>query len=222
MRAAIRHIVGMTYKPLLEKYLAKTRIYHHEGLTLSIPPGIFHPQFFFSTKLLLQQVKMQELKGRRFLELGCGSGLISLVAAKKGASVTSSDINPVAIEQLKANSHANGIELRMIESDLFRSIPPQQFDIIAINPPFYKKYPVSSYDYAWCCGEKGEYFQQLFAQLGTYMTSSSIVLMILFEGCDMEMIRTFARENGAELNCIKTTKNLLESNSIYQIIYHHA
>lgn len=79
------------------------------------------------------------LKGKKFLELGCGSGLISIAAAKKGARVTASDINPVAVEFLVKNSEENKVEIEVIESDLFNDIPKQPFDIIAINPPYYKK-----------------------------------------------------------------------------------
>jgi release factor glutamine methyltransferase len=40
------------------------------------------------------------LKNKHVLELGAGSGLIAIKAAKEGALVTATDINPVAIEYL--------------------------------------------------------------------------------------------------------------------------
>ncbi|HKB45316.1 MAG TPA: HemK2/MTQ2 family protein methyltransferase, partial [Chitinophagaceae bacterium] len=207
-----------TYKPLLVKYLSKTRIYKYENIKLEIPPQIFHPGFFFSTRLLLNYIKQLPLKDKSFLEPGCGSGLISIYAAKKGALVTSTDINPVAIEFLKKNSQQNNAELTIIQSDLFQNIPVQQFDIIAINPPYYKKQPKSTQEYAWYCGENGEYFSGLFKNLNNYIHKQSQMLMVAFEGCDMKMIEDLAGQNGFQLNCIYTEQNLLERNFIFKIV----
>ncbi len=217
MRSPLKHIVAHTYKPLLERYLSKTRTYTHESIRLEIPPTVFHPGFFFSTRLLLNYIKDLSLKDKTFLELGCGSGLIALYAQKNGALVTATDINPTAIEYLIKNSRYNEADITIIESDLFKEIPSQAFDIIAINPPYYKRYPVSAQDYAWCCGEKGEYFEALFGGLNSYIHASSTVCMVLFDGCDMEMIDELAARNRFKMNCVRTHRNLLEKNFIFTI-----
>jgi release factor glutamine methyltransferase len=218
LRSTIRHIVAHAYKPLLEKYLSKTRIYNYGDIKLEIPPQVFHPGFFFSTRLLLNYIKQLPLQGKTFLEPGCGSGLISIYAAKKGANVTAIDINPVAIEILKKNSRQNDVRLTIIQSDLFQNIPQQEFDIIAINPPYYKKQPFSVGDYAWFCGENGEYFSTFFKELNEYIHPGTQVLMVLFEGCDIKMIEELAGENGFYLSCVLTKQNLLEKNFIYKIV----
>jgi release factor glutamine methyltransferase len=217
MNAAIRHIVSRTYKPLLEKYLSRTRVYTFEGLRLVIPPQVFHPRFFFSTRLLLQQVRKLELSNKTLLEPGCGSGLISLIAARAGAHVTSTDINSIATETLRLNAHKNKISLSVIESDLFDDIPQHPFDIIAINPPYYKRDPFNLQEFAWCCGVNGEYFEKLFRQLRSYTHNDSIVHMVLYEGCDMQMIKEFANANSFRMKCIYSKNNLLEKNFIFKI-----
>ena len=217
MTTALRHIIAHTYKPLLLKYLSKIRIYKYEDIRLEISPQVFHPGFFFSTRLLLKYIKQLPLQGQRFLEPGCGSGLISIYAAKKGATVTASDINPVAIEFLKKNSRKNQVELTIIQSDLFQNIPIQQFDIIAINPPYYKKQPQTFRDYAWYCGENGEYFKNLFTELNNYIHPGSEIFMVLFEGCDIELIANLAAQNKFNLQCVHSKKNMLEKNFIFKI-----
>ena len=102
------------------------------------------------------------LKGKKFLEPGAGSGLISIYAAKKGARVTATDINPVAIEFLRDNSEENNVQIDIIQSDLFENIPLQHFDIIAINPPYYKKNPADLLIMHGIAAENGEYFFKLF------------------------------------------------------------
>jgi release factor glutamine methyltransferase len=209
--------VGVIYKPILVKYLSKTRHYRYRGISLIIPPEVFHPGFFFTTKLLLQYLSLLPLKEKVFLELGAGSGMISIFAAKKYANVTATDINPVAVEYLKTNAQANNVHLQIIHSDLFQNIYRQHFDIIAINPPFYKKDPITNKDHAWYCGKNGEYFQTLFSSLASYIHSTSTVLMILSDGCDLEMITRIAVVHGFQLNIVYSKQNLLEKNFIFRI-----
>jgi release factor glutamine methyltransferase len=212
-----KYLTTRLYKPLLVKYLSATRIYTCKGIRLVIPPAVFHPGFFFSTRLLLRYIATLPLKDKTFLELGAGSGLIALYAAREGAQVTASDINQVAIHSLEMNSRSNRISLTVIHSDLFTNIPLQRFDMIAINPPYYKKKPKTPADYAWYCGEQGEYFQQLFSNLQWYMHSQSIVLMVLSDGCDLEMIVKMALDNGFKLTCVFEKKNWIEVDFIFKV-----
>ena len=217
MTGAIKNIVGRTYKPFLEKYLSKKRIYTYGNCKLEIPPEVFHPGFFTSTQFLLQYIKTLAIQDKKFLELGAGSGLISIYASKQKANVTATDINPVAIEYLKINSEKNKAGIKIILSDVFKNIPEQQFDIIAINPPYYKKDPQTWIDHAWYCGKNGEFFFELFAQLPQYIHKDSEVLMILCEGCDIEMIESMANQNGFKFICEQTKRSLMEKNFIFKI-----
>ena len=123
----------------------------------------------------------------------------------------------MAVNFLKENSTLNNVDISIIHSDLFQQIPKQPFDFMAINPPYYKKQPVTELDYAWSCGENGEYFAALFKGLNDYIHRDSIVVMILFDGCDIELIEKFAMQNNFRLECVQTQKNLLEKNFIYRI-----
>ena len=151
------------------------------------------------------------------MEPGAGSGLISVYAAQHGALVTATDINPVAVACLKENSEKNKVQINIIESDLFDEVPSQFFDIIVINPPYYKKEPESYIDYAWNCGENGEYFQKLFSQLQTYIHPETKILMVLCDGCDVDMVKSMANENGYAMQTILAKKNMIEKNFIYSI-----
>jgi release factor glutamine methyltransferase len=157
------------------------------------------------------------LSNKTFLELGAGSGLISIFAAKQHANVTATDINSVAVEYLEKNAAANNVGINIIQSDLFKNIPFQQFDIIAINPPYYKKRPLTHKEYAWYCGEHGEYFENLFSSLSNYIHGQSIIIIILCDGCDLQMIHAIANKNNFKLNCVYNKPNLLERNFIFKV-----
>jgi release factor glutamine methyltransferase len=217
MRGLVKYIMGATYKPLLTKYLSKTRTYSYKGIHLQIPPQIFHPGFFFSTKFLLRYISKDHLNGKTFLELGAGSGLLGVYAAKRGAVVVATDINPSAIQCIQTNAEENGVEITTILSNLFDTVPHQQFDFILINPPYYKKKPASVSDYAWYCGANGEYFQKLFSNLNRYMNDRSNVLMALCDGCDILLIKKLAAESSFYMKCVHTKETLIEKNYIFKI-----
>lgn len=217
MREIVKHIIGVTYRPLLITYLSRTRTYNYKGITLKIPPQVFHPGFFSSTKILLQCIAKEHLNNKAFLELGAGSGLLSIYASKKGAAVIASDISPVAIQCIQANAWANGVDIKTIHSNLFDNIAHQKFDFILINPPYYKKKPLSVSDYAWYCGENGEYFQRLFQTMADYLNDDSNVFMVLCDGCDLQMIQRIAKEHLFQMKCVHTKKTLIEMNFVFKI-----
>jgi predicted nicotinamide N-methyase len=61
---------------------------------------------------LAERVATFPLPGRRILELGCGLGLPSLVAAAGGADVLATDWAPDAVALLRENAARNEIDLR--------------------------------------------------------------------------------------------------------------
>lgn len=217
MAQFVKYIAARTYKPLLVRYLSRTRTYTYQGLRLMVPPQVFHPGFFTSTRILLRFLSGEELNGKSFLELGAGSGLISMIAARKGARVVSTDINEIAIHCMEQNSQANSCRMKIIYSDLFDQLEEQPFDIIVINPPYYKKNPVTALDHAWYCGENGEYFQRLFRDISRYMHARSLVLMVLCDGCDLQMIFSEAGANALQMHRVFSNRNLLEENYIFRI-----
>jgi predicted nicotinamide N-methyase len=56
---------------------------------------------------------LPEVAGLRIVELGCGLGVPSLVAAARGAEVTATDWAADAVELLRENAARNGLELRV-------------------------------------------------------------------------------------------------------------
>ena len=182
-----------------------------------VEPVVFHPAFFFSTKLLLKHIEKMELHDKSLLELGAGTGLIAIYAATKGARVTASDISKNAIRSMEQNALLNRVHVKVHCSDLFDALPLQWFDVIVINPPYYKKNPLQESDYAWYCGEHGEYFNKLFSGLGKYIGTNSMALMVLSDECDITMVKALAEENGFALNVIFEKKKYWETNYIFEV-----
>lgn len=151
------------------------------------------------------------------MELGAGSGLISIACAKKNAEVTASDISSRVIDALKENSKSNNVSISIIQSDLFDKIPDDHFDLIAINPPYYPKEPRNELEMAWYCGTDFQYFEKLFSQLGNYIHVNTKTLMVLSEDCNLEKIFAIAKQNQINFKEIVNRKFWWEKNMIYEI-----
>ena len=70
------------------------------------------------------------------VDLGCGSGCISITLSKKtNSNVTGIDISPIALEVAKKNSKENNTYIKFIENDMLDNID-DKFDVIISNPPY--------------------------------------------------------------------------------------
>ena len=85
--------------------------------------------------MLIGELKVR--RGERFLDMGCGTGIIGIYAAKKGARVVAADISKHALAQTRANSVLNSAPLQVSKSHLFSGVKGR-FDIIAFNAPYAK------------------------------------------------------------------------------------
>jgi release factor glutamine methyltransferase len=94
-----------------------------------ICPGVYPPSE--DTYLLLESLT----PGKKVLEIGCGSGLLSVYCAALGSEVTAVDINPLALNCTEMNSRLNHVQVETLPSDLFEKID-ESYDSIIFNPPY--------------------------------------------------------------------------------------
>jgi release factor glutamine methyltransferase len=149
------------------------------GLELEIWPGVFHPKYFGSTSILANFVSSLPLRGRTFLEIGCGSGVVAMCAARAGAKVTAVDINPDAVRCTKANAERNKLIVTTSTSDVFSSIAPGRFDVIAWNPPFLQGEPDSFAGAAFFGGKDLDVIRRFIREARSYLEVDGAIYTIL-------------------------------------------
>jgi predicted nicotinamide N-methyase len=77
--------------------------------------------------------------GRTVLDLGAGSGLGAIAAAKAGAaSVLAADTDAFALEAMALNAAANSVSFKTTDADLLTT-PPGSFDLVLVGDLFYER-----------------------------------------------------------------------------------
>jgi release factor glutamine methyltransferase len=114
----------------------------------------------------------------RVLDLGTGSGICALAAARRSARVSAVDINPAAVRCLKANALVNDLQSNVDahQGDLFAPMHGQRFDLVFFNPPFLLGFPRDPRDAAW----RGVGLAEAFAAgLKEHLRPSGAALLLL-------------------------------------------
>ncbi len=87
------------------------------------------------TFLLAENLEIKE--GQSVLEIGTGSGLVSMYASLLTDDVTATDINYNALELAEKNFKLNNIDtIRLEFGDLFEPVKNEKFDVILFNTPY--------------------------------------------------------------------------------------
>jgi methylase of polypeptide subunit release factors len=72
----------------------------------------------------------------RALDVGTGSGVQALLAARHAQTVVATDVNPRALEYAALGAGLNGLPLDLRLGSLFEPVEGERFDLIVANPPF--------------------------------------------------------------------------------------
>jgi len=124
----------------LHRSVSEPVISIHAGHRFEVDPGVFSPFIAPSGSVGLAFSAIPGLRGKRVLDIGCGSGVIACMMALSGAErVVGVDINPAAVANAKRNASNLGLDelTSFREGRLFDPISQfEQFDVIMADLPF--------------------------------------------------------------------------------------
>lgn len=85
------------------------------------------------------------VRGRRVLDVACGSGLLAIAAAAAGAAqVLANDIDPLCEAAVSLNAEANGVAVQWLGGNLLLTDPPD-VDVILAGDVFYERDMAASF-----------------------------------------------------------------------------
>lgn len=158
MRWVTRTAVRMT-QPVRRQFL-KRRVGRLvcevvEGLPIIVLPTVFNPAVFGSSDVLVRALRAytEQQGGRRgaLLDVGTGSGIGAIAAARLGYRVVAVDVNPDAVRCVRINALQHDVEplVTACVGDLFAPVAGTRFEVVLFNPPFFDGAPRSTLDQAW-------------------------------------------------------------------------
>lgn len=102
-------------------------------LNIAIDPALafgtgHHP----TTASCLRAVASYVKEGDDVMDVGCGSGILSMAAIKKGAVVDACDTDPLSVENARGNAVQNGLSYRRLWEGPINETQ-EQYDVIVAN-----------------------------------------------------------------------------------------
>jgi release factor glutamine methyltransferase len=198
---------------------------------LRVTPDVLIPRPETETLVAETLNALEPAEGRdlRLLEIGTGSGAISIALAKElpTAKVVATDVSPKALAVAEENALQSGVRERIqfMQGDLFCPVRKgEAFDLIVTNPPYIprREFPslmpeVRDYEprVALDGGEDGlDFFRRALPAVGEYLHPGSWFLAEMGSGQDQEILAI--AEKNPELHSFGFAKDLSGINRVFK------
>ena len=136
--------IHLTTRPYLDKVESHTEPYETDvfGVSITVLPGVMSPKYDWAGLYMIKWLP-EDLSGKDVLEIGPGTGLVSVFAGLRGArSVTAADINPTAVENTNINLQKHHIvNSKAVFSNVFEAVKGNTYDSIIFNLPYHNGKP---------------------------------------------------------------------------------
>lgn len=110
---------------------------HQKLIPIIINPALaFGSGHHASTRMCLELLSNTEIRNKHLLDVGCGSGILSIAAAKLGARVYACDTDEFALQETRKNAAYNDVGLQTSWLGSISASPPHapvQYDVIVAN-----------------------------------------------------------------------------------------
>jgi release factor glutamine methyltransferase len=187
------------------------------GTPLAVLPSVFNPGLLLTGEFFASQLSAQLIAPHaEVLDMGTGSGVCAVFAARHARRVVAVDINPAAVRCATINALMNRLEHKIDarHGDLFVPVAGERFDLILFNPPFLRGLPRDDRDRAWRSKDVPERFAGALAQ-HLKPGGSALVLLSTFGGAP-DFLGEFAR-HGFEVSLFAQREFIAETVGIFRL-----
>jgi methylase of polypeptide subunit release factors len=199
----------------------RTRTARVAGFRLIVYPTVFHPSWFLTSKFFANFIGRLDFSGKHVADVGTGSGVLALAAARAGAaSVLAIDVNPKAVQSVIENAPANGLGdcVEAICSDLFWSVPEhRRFDVILFSPPSFPGEPREIADRAWHAGPGYRDILPVFEQARARIAPGGSFYILLSSDSDLGLVGATIERAGFHARLVDRASILIEAFLLYEL-----
>jgi release factor glutamine methyltransferase len=191
------------------------------GFRLKVRPTVFHPKFFISSERFAEFLGTLDLTGKHVCEIGTGSGILALAAARSGAElIVASDINPAASLSANENSVANGLGGRVtgVCMNLMAAMPARPlFDVILSSPPKHAGEPRNVADRGWHAGPAYRDIAPLFDQARERLKPGGRMYVMVSSDTDLDLFSALIDKAGFNSKLVREYSLVVESLIIFEL-----
>jgi release factor glutamine methyltransferase len=166
------------------------------GVPILVTPSVFNPKRMRTGEFLVSQLDSRRIGPEaEVLDMGTGSGVCAVFAAKHARRVVAVDINAAAVRCARINALLNGAEgtVDVRHGDLFEPVAGERFDLILFNPPFRTGEPRNDRERAWRANGVGERFAE---GLHRHLNPGGMALLLLSTFGDAQVFLEPLRRRG--------------------------
>lgn len=164
------------------------------GLPIIVLPGVWSPAYDWSSLFYVEN--FPDVAGLSFLEIGSGTGVISVFAGLRGARrVVAVDVNEAAVRNTLMNFdrfNISNADARL--SDGFSEVH-ETFDVITWNAPYHGSRPADVLERG-CADENYHDIRLFFRDIGRYLNANGMVVFGFSESGDLPLIESLIADSG--------------------------
>jgi release factor glutamine methyltransferase len=199
-----------------------TRVTRAAGFRLTVRPTVFHPRYFISSERFAEFIGSLDLSGKYVVDIGTGSGILALAAARAGAkNVLATDINPNAALTAAENARANGVGDRVTAlcTNLLSALAPRPlFDVILSSPPKHAGEPRNLADRGWHAGPAYRDIAPLFDQARERLKPGGRLYVMVSSDTDLDLFSSLIEKAGFRARQVAEYSLVIESLIIYELL----
>jgi release factor glutamine methyltransferase len=189
-----------------------------QGARLIITPGVFNPKVLRTGEFFASTLDSSLIGPETdVLDMGTGSGVCAIAAARHGRKVVAVDINPAAVRCARINVLLNRLEdtVDVRQGDLFGPVAGERFDLILFNPPFVRGTPRDDRDRAWRSADVAERFA---ASLHQHLKPHGCALVLLSTYGDASMFLRQFHQHGLRSGLLAERRFVNERLGIFKLV----
>jgi len=194
------------------------RLERVHGMPFVVTPSVFNPKVPRTGEFLASQIDSRLVqRDWEVLDMGTGSGVCAVFAARHARRVVAVDINAAAVRCAGINALLNHLEhkIDVRHGDLFAPVPEERFDLILFNPPFVQGAPRDDRDRAWRSNDVAERFA---AGLGAHLKSGGSALVLLSTFGDGYVFLEEFRKQNFDISILAERRFVNERLTIFKLV----
>ena len=188
-------------------------------MRIMVMPGVANPKVLRTGAFFAAQIDARIIaRGKSVLDMGTGSGVCALFAARHARRVIAVDISAAAVRCAQLNAMLNNMDARIdvCHGDLFTPLEGERFDLVLFNPPFYVGVPKDDRDAAWRSSDTAQRFA---AELANHLTPTGVALVLLSSfGDACGIFESELRANGFSLELFARRRFINETLTILRAV----